>query len=85
MSKDGYIYRERIGSGTAPIKAKLLDQSHVAGIGNLLADQILWQAKLSPERPAGELERRRAGGWRSGFPGPAAGRPAGGGGRRRRG
>ncbi len=50
-------FRERIGVGKAPLKAKLLDQGHVAGIGNLLADQVLWQAKLSPRRPAGELSR----------------------------
>ena len=48
---------DRIGVGTAPLKARLLDQAHVAGIGNLLADQVLWQAKLSPRRPAGELSR----------------------------
>lgn len=50
-------FRERVGAGKAPLKAKLLDQSQVAGIGNLLADQVLWQAKLSPLRPAGELSR----------------------------
>jgi formamidopyrimidine-DNA glycosylase len=50
-------FRERIGAGTAPLKAKLLDQGHIAGVGNLLADQVLWQAKLSPRRPAGTLSR----------------------------
>lgn len=50
-------FRERIGSGSAPLKAKLLDQGRVAGIGNLLADQVLWQARLSPRRPAGALTR----------------------------
>lgn len=50
-------FRVRIGTGTAPLKARLLDQGHVAGIGNLLADQVLWQAKLSPRRPAGQLSR----------------------------
>lgn len=48
---------ERVGRGTAPIKARLLDQSVIAGVGNLLADETLWQAKLSPRRPAGELSR----------------------------
>ena len=48
-------FRARIGRGTAPIKARLLDQSVLAGVGNLLADETLWQAKLSPSRPAGEL------------------------------
>ena len=48
-------FRARVGKGTAPLKARLLDQSVLAGVGNLLADETLWQAKLSPSRPAGEL------------------------------
>jgi formamidopyrimidine-DNA glycosylase len=47
--------RERVGQGEAPLKARLLDQSVLAGIGNLLADETLWQARLSPARPAGDL------------------------------
>jgi formamidopyrimidine-DNA glycosylase len=39
----------------APLKARLLDQSRVAGIGNLLADEILWRTGLDPARPAGSL------------------------------
>ena len=42
------------GSG-APLKARLLDQSRLAGIGNLLADEMLWRAGLEPARPAGSL------------------------------
>jgi formamidopyrimidine-DNA glycosylase len=49
------LFRRRVGRGTAPIKARLLDQGVVAGIGNLLADEVLWRARLSPHRPAGEL------------------------------
>ncbi|MCW2819921.1 MAG: DNA-(apurinic or apyrimidinic site) lyase [Marmoricola sp.] len=48
-------FRERVGRGRVALKARLLDQSVVAGIGNLLADQVLWQAHLAPDRPAGEL------------------------------
>jgi len=48
-------FRARVGRGTAPIKARLLDQGVVAGVGNLLADEILWRARLSPHRAAGEL------------------------------
>src|SRR5215470_3729388 len=40
--------RALITKGTAPVKARLLDQSKIAGIGNLLADEILWQARVSP-------------------------------------
>ncbi|MBB2987301.1 Fpg/Nei family DNA glycosylase [Terracoccus luteus] len=49
-------FRQRIGKGKAPLKARLLDQSAIAGIGNLLADETLWQAHLSPLRPSGELD-----------------------------
>ncbi|MEO9221906.1 MAG: DNA-formamidopyrimidine glycosylase family protein [Mycobacteriaceae bacterium] len=48
-------FRDRVGHGTAPIKARLMDQAVLAGIGNLLADEMLWQAEVSPRRPAGEL------------------------------
>ncbi|MGH9217085.1 MAG: DNA-formamidopyrimidine glycosylase family protein, partial [Acidimicrobiales bacterium] len=37
----------------APLKARLLDQTRIAGIGNLLADEILFRAGLDPARPAG--------------------------------
>jgi formamidopyrimidine-DNA glycosylase len=47
--------RTRVGRGTAPIKARLLDQSALAGAGNLLADETLWRARVSPLRPAGTL------------------------------
>ena len=49
------VFRDRVGRGTAPLKARLLDQAVLAGVGNLLADEVLWQARLSPTRPAGEL------------------------------
>jgi formamidopyrimidine-DNA glycosylase len=48
-------FRARVGRGSAPLKARLLDQGVLAGVGNLLADETLWQAKLSPRRPAGDL------------------------------
>jgi formamidopyrimidine-DNA glycosylase len=45
-----------LGRSTAPLKARLLDQSRIAGIGNLLADEMLWRAGLDPARPAGSLD-----------------------------
>jgi formamidopyrimidine-DNA glycosylase len=48
-------FRARIGRGSAPLKARLLDQKAIAGVGNLLADEILWRARLSPRRPTGSL------------------------------
>jgi formamidopyrimidine-DNA glycosylase len=53
ISRDDF--RARVGRGTAPLKARLMDQGVVAGVGNLLADEILWRARLDPRRPAGEL------------------------------
>ena len=43
-------FRDRMTRGAAPLKARLLDQAVVAGVGNLLADQTLWQARLDPNR-----------------------------------
>jgi formamidopyrimidine-DNA glycosylase len=40
----------------APIKAFLLDQRRIAGIGNIYADEALWRARIHPRRPAGELD-----------------------------
>lgn len=49
-------FRRRIGTGRAPVKARLLDQRWVSGVGNLLADQALWQARIAPGRRVSELE-----------------------------
>jgi formamidopyrimidine-DNA glycosylase len=39
----------------APIKAVLLDQSFAAGVGNWIADEVLYQARISPHRRADSL------------------------------
>jgi formamidopyrimidine-DNA glycosylase len=39
----------------APLKAVLLDQAVFAGVGNWIADEVLYQAALSPHRPAASL------------------------------
>jgi formamidopyrimidine-DNA glycosylase len=41
----------------APVKAVLMDQSRIAGLGNLLVDEVLWRAGIDPARPARELDR----------------------------
>lgn len=54
--------RRALENSRAPLKARLLDQAHLAGVGNLLADEALWRASLAPEREAGSLtpaEHRR--------------------------
>jgi formamidopyrimidine-DNA glycosylase len=48
-------FRERISRSGMPIKARLLDQKALSGVGNLLADEALWRAKRSPLRPANSL------------------------------
>ncbi|MGN6303073.1 MAG: DNA-formamidopyrimidine glycosylase family protein [Angustibacter sp.] len=48
-------FRSALAGGTAPVKARLLDQTALAGVGNLLADQALWQARLHPRRRVDEL------------------------------
>jgi len=40
----------------APLKARLMDQAHLAGVGNLIADETLWRAGLDPVRPARSLD-----------------------------
>jgi formamidopyrimidine-DNA glycosylase len=47
--------RQALGASRAPVKAALLDQSRVAGVGNLLADETFWRAGIDPARPASTL------------------------------
>ena len=46
----------RLANRRAPLKAALLDQRTVAGIGNIYVDEALWRARLHPLRPAGTVE-----------------------------
>jgi formamidopyrimidine-DNA glycosylase len=48
-------FRAARARGTAAVKARLLDQQAIAGIGNLLADEILWRARVHPARRVGDL------------------------------
>jgi formamidopyrimidine-DNA glycosylase len=47
--------RVALANSQAPLKARLLDQARLAGLGNLLVDETLWRARLDPARPAGGL------------------------------
>lgn len=47
--------RDTLAGSEAPIKARLMDQARVAGVGNLIADEVLWRAGVDPARPAGSL------------------------------
>jgi formamidopyrimidine-DNA glycosylase len=43
----------------APVKAFLLDQERVAGVGNIYADEALFRARIHPLRPVGALKPRQ--------------------------
>jgi formamidopyrimidine-DNA glycosylase len=53
------LYR-RLRKRTAPLKAVLLDQKAIAGVGNIYADESLHRARLRPDRIAGTVTRRSA-------------------------
>ena len=52
--------RDVMRGRTAPIKAMLLDQRRLAGVGNIYADEALFRAGIHPLRPAGSLTLRQA-------------------------
>lgn len=57
----GAWLQRRLAGRTMPIKSAVLDQSIVAGIGNIYACESLYRAGLSPTRLAGTIVGRRAG------------------------
>ena len=48
-------FRDLVRQRSAPLKALLLDQSFAAGVGNWIADEVLYQARLDPRRRASSL------------------------------
>jgi formamidopyrimidine-DNA glycosylase len=46
----------RLANRRLPIKAAILDQRTVAGVGNIYADEALWRARIHPLREAGSLD-----------------------------
>lgn len=48
-------FRVALRARAAPIKAVLLDQAFAAGVGNWIADEVLYQARIDPRRPARTL------------------------------
>ena len=57
---DGPALAARLASKSAPIKAALLDQRVVAGIGNIYASEALFRAGISPTRESGTVTGARA-------------------------
>lgn len=55
---DGAMLRELLRDRLAPLKAALLDQRTIAGLGNIYVCEALWRAGLSPSRAAGTIAGR---------------------------
>jgi formamidopyrimidine-DNA glycosylase len=53
-------FAERIRSRSARIKALLLDQTVLRGVGNIYADESLWRAKIHPARQGTQLTKQQA-------------------------
>lgn len=58
---DGDWLVRRLAGRQGPLKALLLDQGVVAGLGNIYTDEALFQAGLSPKRPGGSLSAQECG------------------------
>jgi len=63
---DADLLRDLLAGRAAPLKAALLDQTTISGLGNIYVCEALWRAGLSPQRPAGDIARpgRKASGER---------------------
>ena len=59
ISEDFSLHERLKGRKTA-LKSALLDQRVLAGVGNIYADEALWQARLRPDREAGKLSHPQA-------------------------
>ncbi len=55
---DGPALAARMRNKSAPLKSALLDQSLIAGLGNIYVCEALWRSGLSPKRKAGTLVRK---------------------------
>lgn len=53
--RSGAWWQERLGERRAPIKKVLLEQNRVVGLGNILASELLFQARISPQRLAADV------------------------------
>jgi formamidopyrimidine-DNA glycosylase len=54
-------FAARLARRSARLKTLLLDQSFIAGVGNIYADEALWRARLHPLRSADSLDDREVG------------------------
>jgi formamidopyrimidine-DNA glycosylase len=56
--QDAAGFVESVRKRKVPIKVLLLDQSFTAGVGNWIADEVLYQARIAPRRRADQLSRK---------------------------
>lgn len=49
-------FRDVLNRRSGRLKPTLMDQSVIAGLGNLLTDEICWRARIAPERKVAELD-----------------------------
>jgi formamidopyrimidine-DNA glycosylase len=52
-------FRKILKRSRGKIKPFLLNQRHVAGLGNIYADEVLWMSKINPEQPANSLSEEQ--------------------------
>ncbi len=55
------LLARRLANRSAPVKALLLDQALIAGVGNMYADEALFAAKVHPSRPGKSLSSKEVG------------------------
>ncbi|MGE0282025.1 MAG: bifunctional DNA-formamidopyrimidine glycosylase/DNA-(apurinic or apyrimidinic site) lyase [Rhizobiaceae bacterium] len=55
---NGPVLADLLKGKKAPLKAVLLDQTLIAGLGNIYVSEALWRAGLSPRRAAGTITRK---------------------------
>ncbi len=64
LGLNGPCLEERLARRRGALKSVLMDQHVVAGLGNMLSDEVLWRARIHPRRRFGDLrprERRELG------------------------
>jgi formamidopyrimidine-DNA glycosylase len=56
LDLDLKTFKQRIGRSRGAVKSVLMDQTLIAGIGNIYTDEILFQARVHPKTPAAALD-----------------------------
>lgn len=53
------FFADELHRSRGKIKPFLLNQRHIAGLGNIYADEVLWMSKINPEQPANTLSAKQ--------------------------